>query len=723
MNMMTEAFTGNAEMDLDINDIRNQAALKKEAAWSMPLGIPDCVNLKLVMGEIAGKTGLYSTAKKDKNIKRMINDSNLLDRLASALPLPKKQVVALGSREKILASILIMPGERRKLRNSQLEKKRTDGVFEFYLINRYYKKIKKEPLFKDFDSFREKGEMSVLREDEDISAMDALLIILATGQDRFCGFSLMCMGVDGMLERAYRDVLEDTTNASDAAAFIFAVSSMTDCRWFFDHIYQSNFEIAEKHFGGLFYASLIEEREEGADAPFVTRYSPIDLDLTSEQTKKVFWVHAQSLRLRRAEIMVEDISEMLEFDFNDPLSIYDGIEEALDLTATCEIMLKSFRKDLQDLAIYRMPTHMSEQVERLEKSLDNFFSIMSYDGEKPDSSEVRAGLEKLCEIIPKAKSHRSAIIISSLMDINQVADQIEECLDDILAQHKRATKSFQELSVNPGKNVDKLQETLSELADIDAEVVGVRDACQKHLDSISSAFSEACIQIQKEAGEDPDASEQPLESEDPTAEDSKDLEDLLTLSESENQSLQKKLRDLTAQNEHLTTALAQQREQESLNGASEEARELIKRKFITGERLSVEECLKLVHVLYPDTVILPSAWASAADYTDFQNTDKLSEYLMTLASDYIDAIVSGTPDGEARKLFPSRVFAANESETTESGSLRKDREFMWEGKMHYFPKHLRIGISSDTRKTIRVYFDVIDGKLVIASCGEHKRIL
>lgn len=722
-NAIMDVFGESPSMDLDIDEIRDQAELRKEAKWAFPLGIPGCVNLKLAVSEVIGKSGLYSMAKKNKNIKKLLNNPFLLDDLIEALPLPKKQVMSLGSREKIAASVLIMPGERRMLRERQMEKDRTDGVLEFYLINRYYKKIKGEPLFSSIDFIEEVEDKDLFEESKSFSIMDSLLSVLSTGEGRFCGFLLMCVVADRMLERAYRDIFEDTKNAKDAAAFVFAVGSMVDCRWFLDYVYQHNFEIGERHFGGLFYANQTRVSDEESDERFVSPYAPIDLDLTSDETRRVFLIHAQGLQVKKMEFMARDLFEIMRLDFDVPFSIYQHAGEAVENTATCEAMFKSLREEFQALLADKIPTYLYDQIGRLEQNFGNFLEVFSKETEKPDSTEVRKSINRLCEVVPKAKSHRSALVIASLTKIQEAVDRIIDYLDDLLSHHEQATISFQELSKNPLKNAEKLQGILHDLGDIEGEMEGGTEFYREHLDFIRGMLDSACDELEKEIQKDPDSSKSSCDTDRSDHEASKYWEDLLTLSETENQGLKQKLRDLSAQNDHLTTALSQQREQESVNGASEEARELVKKKYVTGDRLSVEECLKLVHILYPDTVILPSAWASAAEYTEFKYTEKLSDYLITLASSYIESVASGTPDAEARKLFPSRVFAANESETTEMGSLRKEREFLWEGKTHYFPKHLRIGVSSDTRNTVRVYFDVIDGQLVIASCGEHKRIL
>jgi hypothetical protein len=47
------------------------------------------------------------------------------------------------------------------------------------------------------------------------------------------------------------------------------------------------------------------------------------------------------------------------------------------------------------------------------------------------------------------------------------------------------------------------------------------------------------------------------------------------------------------------------------------------------------------------------------------------------------------------------------------------REFDYNGERVHFTKHIAIGNKYGTANTIRMYFEIIDGKLIISYCGEH----
>ena len=58
-------------------------------------------------------------------------------------------------------------------------------------------------------------------------------------------------------------------------------------------------------------------------------------------------------------------------------------------------------------------------------------------------------------------------------------------------------------------------------------------------------------------------------------------------------------------------------------------------------------------------------------------------------------------------------------------ALRRQREFVYQGKPVEMLRHLKIGVGDDVTKTIRVHFhwDAEREKIVIGYCGEHLRLL
>lgn len=143
-----------------------------------------------------------------------------------------------------------------------------------------------------------------------------------------------------------------------------------------------------------------------------------------------------------------------------------------------------------------------------------------------------------------------------------------------------------------------------------------------------------------------------------------------------------------------------------------------------SKQFTPEKALMIAGSVCSGMDILKSAVDSAKESSDFSQTPRLLKKLIVLGGEYLNAVNSGTPDAEARKLFSSKEFAANESETTMSNiEMRRDRKYAYNGEEHLFEQHLRIGVDSASANAIRVYFKVIDRRMVIAYCGPHKDLL
>ena len=133
-----------------------------------------------------------------------------------------------------------------------------------------------------------------------------------------------------------------------------------------------------------------------------------------------------------------------------------------------------------------------------------------------------------------------------------------------------------------------------------------------------------------------------------------------------------------------------------------------------------EEILRFYQSMAPDRLeVLDSAFDSARDADNFHLPYRLSDLMHKLIFEYLDLIKSGNPDAEARKVF-GKGYSAKESETVTSNKrLRAMREFYYGGENVLFLQHLSVGRNYGTQLCIRVYFKVIEGKIVIAYCGSH----
>lgn len=121
-------------------------------------------------------------------------------------------------------------------------------------------------------------------------------------------------------------------------------------------------------------------------------------------------------------------------------------------------------------------------------------------------------------------------------------------------------------------------------------------------------------------------------------------------------------------------------------------------------------------------VILPSAFKSAEDASNFQYTARLADTIYKLIFPYLDALRSGQPDSEAKGLLPAS-YAARESMTVENHKrLRGLREFDYMGEKVYFDAHVAAGGGYGTQNMVRLQFKYLDEKIVIAYCGEHLEV-
>lgn len=142
---------------------------------------------------------------------------------------------------------------------------------------------------------------------------------------------------------------------------------------------------------------------------------------------------------------------------------------------------------------------------------------------------------------------------------------------------------------------------------------------------------------------------------------------------------------------------------------------------ISGGIKTPEDYLRVYAQLYPDRlIVLDSAYESAKKSWEYRNGDKLGKNLFILMNDYYNECMSGVPDSKTRLLFGTKILRDNESDTVlANDKLRSQREFEYEGEKRVFEKHIALGIKYGAANCLRLYFEIIEGKVVIAYCGEH----
>lgn len=125
--------------------------------------------------------------------------------------------------------------------------------------------------------------------------------------------------------------------------------------------------------------------------------------------------------------------------------------------------------------------------------------------------------------------------------------------------------------------------------------------------------------------------------------------------------------------------------------------------FVAGDRL----------------VVLESAWRSAREASAFQYAGRMLDALKTMVFPYFESLKSGNPDAVAKDLLAGAYSAKESQSVGNSTKLRSLREFVYEGQVHYFERHLRIG-NGGGMEGMRLHFDIFNGeKIVIAYAGPH----
>lgn len=195
------------------------------------------------------------------------------------------------------------------------------------------------------------------------------------------------------------------------------------------------------------------------------------------------------------------------------------------------------------------------------------------------------------------------------------------------------------------------------------------------------------------------------------------------------ENLEDRERKLCAENTSLRAAINSEKEStllttqtESILGIREDVRAIMQKITRSINSCSIPELLDAITVLYPDRVVVLKSAKKAAEESLYTNKQALWTQLNALVVDYLDSNLAGNPDSKSRKVFPVKMFAANESKTTSNSKLRKERVEMYQGKEIYFEKHLRLGVAQNIRESIRVHFEIIDGKVIIAHCGNHMNL-
>lgn len=144
------------------------------------------------------------------------------------------------------------------------------------------------------------------------------------------------------------------------------------------------------------------------------------------------------------------------------------------------------------------------------------------------------------------------------------------------------------------------------------------------------------------------------------------------------------------------------------------------RMALNPDRASLSDLLILIQIAYPTRiVVLPEAFKSARESSDFRHPAEALSLLHRLAGPYADALASNKPDSEAKRCFGYSEYAANEGQIATRG--RRLRTFVYDTEPVEMLRHVKFGNSEGTATCLRIHFhwDGKNRKLVIGHCGRH----
>ncbi len=144
------------------------------------------------------------------------------------------------------------------------------------------------------------------------------------------------------------------------------------------------------------------------------------------------------------------------------------------------------------------------------------------------------------------------------------------------------------------------------------------------------------------------------------------------------------------------------------------------RRVAFREALTPVDVLTFIQFVAGDrVVVLESAWKSAREAATFQYAGRMLDALNTMVFPYFESLQRGNPDSVAKVMLAGTYSAKESHSVGASIKLRSLREFVYEGHVHFFERHLRIG-NGGGMEGMRLHFDIFNGeKIVIAYAGPH----
>lgn len=712
---------------------RKEAFVKAEEPtenWTVcPEGIPDSIDMEALGSHLLKISVVKRLSAKDQ-ISKALRKSDPAKHapVIKAFPAPTEKLERLSVKKLSLVTLMAHVKYRRELGAESLERGQPNNPYEVWLINGWLRaRIDRAASIMDegvrVDGARDNG-LTTQADAGFLKGEDALLAALAS---RVIGTGIEHV-IRGMISRGwvkmiYQDIYDQGEHAGPASLALFGLASWLDSRLPLDLVYQRSDAIFKRHYGSLVYSSINTFMNELSGKAPVGHYKPLGYSLLApdfEAAMNLIAIQPLLQHVRNGmDVITEDLA--VEPDLLDLLNTQFG-----NLTQSTRILqhgVDMFRSRVEYLATAALQGNLERLVGMVCQVHAEFRATYAeYDSDDNDAllmiAQLKGAAEKFyTQYSGRPVPGREAFVMSGIAEQVRSVENSQATLNQMIFAGKKMREEITRLATeDPIRNreeITKWYESLEERKD-DLDSANRRMGIQAReafelIESELLVLEEAEI-LAAEAAEDEMGSED------------QDITELLDEAVEESRKLSSQNVELKGRIERLEIGLAGQRNTQASNGMSDEVRAAMQAMMAGGNTLTTTQCLLLTKAMYPGAEIPPTAWSSAQDSEKFEQTDRLWESLSTLAGKYTDAIVGGTSDAEARKMFTAFQYAANESETTSGGQMRKHREFRYQGETVYFDQHLRFGVAQDVRKTIRVHFKIINGVLVIAYCGEHRKL-
>lgn len=291
------------------------------------------------------------------------------------------------------------------------------------------------------------------------------------------------------------------------------------------------------------------------------------------------------------------------------------------------------------------------------------------------------------------------------IDPDGINKKLNESIDAILNKRNRSVSLIQKGDIDAAQAL--LAESKSDESLIETEMLS---PLSEELNTINEMLIELAKERESEEVQNTNLPTESASTSDMAAE-LEQLREQLAASQSKESELRNKLQKKEQESQVLSTQLASKRSKES--GFYPELK-----KALFG-RMNCTEMFELIQAEYPYVKFSDEFFTKVTQECKYSSISKLFKFVNLLCDEYYKAIMSGTPDSEAKDIL-GRVYRANESATVMgSTTLKNRRKFKFDGTKKLFTKHLTLGSNHDVTKTCQVYFDFDGSDLQIAYVGEH----